>query len=204
MSHSPEIKVSEIFYSVQGEGLRTGQATVFVRFFGCNLRCPFCDTEYALAGDGYEELSVDRIVARVIDFDPCEAVCITGGEPFFQPEGLFNLCSVLKEEGYFIQVETNGSLEYPPGIQIDHVTFSPKTCCDVRYFTVAKELKVVVGTPEDFEKYSEMARRYGFRGPKFIQPDSTSKNSLGVCENLVLKNPDWRLSVQVHKFIGAR
>lgn len=110
-------KISEIFYSVQGEGFYTGTPAVFVRFSGCNLKCSFCDTEHQEGA----WMSNEEIVEAVKAF-PARHIVITGGEP-----GLFlddKLIKLLKDEGCFIQIETNGARKLPEGI--DWITCSPK------------------------------------------------------------------------------
>ena len=75
-----KIKVSEIFYSIQGEGSQIGIPTVFVRLFGCNLRCQWCDTMYDVEGDDYSELSFSELIRKSLSYN-CKNICITGGEP---------------------------------------------------------------------------------------------------------------------------
>jgi 7-carboxy-7-deazaguanine synthase len=99
------MRISEIFYSLQGEGILTGLPTIFVRTTGCNLRCTWCDTQFAYEGGG--EIAVDHIVSNLEDF-PVKRVCITGGEPLLQEE-LPILISRLLDSGYEVSLETNGS-----------------------------------------------------------------------------------------------
>lgn len=100
------MKISEVFYSLQGEGVLMGTPTAFVRTTGCNLDCAWCDTRYAL--EGGTEMSVDMIFAAVERFR-CPFVCITGGEPLIQ-EDVYRLMSTLLENDYHVTVETNGSV----------------------------------------------------------------------------------------------
>ena len=110
-------RVNEIFYSLQGEGFYTGTPAVFLRFSGCNRRCAFCDTDFA----AYTEMSAEEIVAKVSEF-PARHIVVTGGEPLMQLDD--RLVRALKTAGFYIQVETNGSLPAPTGV--DWVTCSPK------------------------------------------------------------------------------
>ena len=103
---------NEIFLSCQGEGVDAGIPTVFVRFQKCNVACRWCDTKYAL-GEGGEELTVDEIVARVVNADKynCNRVYLTGGEPLIRD--ISALVTNLKKIGYSITVATNGTLPRP-------------------------------------------------------------------------------------------
>jgi len=122
------MKVSEIFKSIQGEGLYMGVPTLFVRMYGCNLACPWCDTKYALSGDFkarcYRELIADIYsVAR-----PPIVVCFTGGEPMIQQRLLDQTIKLLKTRGYDIHIETNGTIPPRKGLirDVDFWTISPK------------------------------------------------------------------------------
>ena len=101
------MKVSEIFYSIEGEGIEIGRPEVFIRLTGCNLRCDWCDTKYAL-NDG-KEMSIDEIIQEIRRY-PCKNISITGGEPLLQREELLELVEGLKEMNYWIQLNTNGTI----------------------------------------------------------------------------------------------
>src|SRR5215218_6948470 len=98
------MRISELFYSIQGEGKLMGVPSTFVRASGCNLRCTWCDTPYASWDPEGEELSVDEIVARVTAFGSRHVV-LTGGEPLIMPE-MDALCDALHARGHHITVET--------------------------------------------------------------------------------------------------
>ena len=99
-------RINDIFYSLQGEGHNTGRAAIFIRFSGCNLKCPFCDTDFSQ----YEELSDDDIIERIKDF-PSRFVVLTGGEPSLQVDT--PLIDKLHAHGYEIAMETNGTHPVP-------------------------------------------------------------------------------------------
>jgi len=101
------VEVSEIFYSIEGEGIEIGRPEVFVRLAGCNLRCDWCDTKYAW-NDG-KEMSMDEIIQEISRY-PCKNISITGGEPLLQREKLLRLVEELKEMNCWIQLNTNGTL----------------------------------------------------------------------------------------------
>ena len=115
--------ISELFYSVQGEGLLAGVPSVFVRTSGCNLRCRWCDTPYASSEPEGEQQTVEEIVARVREY-PARHVVLTGGEPMLA-KGIEDLAGRLKEAGYHITIETAGTIE-PDGIACDLASLSPK------------------------------------------------------------------------------
>ncbi len=100
------LKITEIFYSLQGESTTVGLPTVFVRLTGCPLRCGYCDSEYAFYGG--ERLSLDDILAKVASFNP-RYICVTGGEPLAQRECL-TLLRLLCDKGYQVSLETSGAL----------------------------------------------------------------------------------------------
>ncbi|MEF2643691.1 MAG: 7-carboxy-7-deazaguanine synthase QueE, partial [Paramuribaculum sp.] len=110
-------RVNEIFYSLQGEGFFTGSAAVFVRLSGCNRACAFCDTDHR----AFTLMTADEIVAIASKYES-RFVVVTGGEPLLQLDDA--LVGALKAAGFFVAVETNGTLPVPQGV--DWVTCSPK------------------------------------------------------------------------------
>ena len=100
------LRLTEIFYSLQGESLTSGLPTIFVRLTGCPLRCVYCDTEYAFTGG--ERQSLETIIETIRQY-PCKRICLTGGEPLAQPNAI-ELMKRLLSEGYDISLETAGAL----------------------------------------------------------------------------------------------
>jgi 7-carboxy-7-deazaguanine synthase len=115
--------ISEIFYSLQGEGLLTGVPSVFVRTSGCNLRCDWCDTPYASWNPEGDEMTIDEIMARVGSF-PSRHVVLTGGEPMIAA-GIHDLARALRKEGRHVTVETAATVS-PGGLACDLASLSPK------------------------------------------------------------------------------
>jgi len=113
-----KLKINEIFYSIQGEGKSAGLPTIFIRLNGCNFvhGCRWCDTRYANEEDFFE-LTIPDIISTVkkltVKNSMVKSVCITGGEPLYQEEGLKLLVEQLYKRSYYIEVETNGSIEPP-------------------------------------------------------------------------------------------
>lgn len=109
-----DVDLHSIFKTVQGEGPFSGFPAVFVRLAGCNLQCPFCDTEYTL---GRQKVRPAEVAWQVkTKAGSARLVVITGGEPFRQPEALKLLCDELLAAGFFVQIETNGTLPPPDGL----------------------------------------------------------------------------------------
>ena len=179
-------KVNEIFYSIQGEGYFTGTSAVFVRFSGCNLKCPFCDTEHL----GGKMLSDEEIVTE-IERHPALHVVLTGGEPCLQIT--YDLVDKIKATGRQVQIETNGTLV--PPINVDWVTCSPKAGGKTVVVN-PNELKVVY-TGQDMSQYNVYTA-----GVYYLQPCS-GKNTEEVI-NYIKKHPKWKLSLQTHKILNVR
>jgi 7-carboxy-7-deazaguanine synthase len=118
------LRISEIFYSVQGEGMLTGVPSVFVRTSGCNLRCCWCDTPYASWKPEGEQWTPEAVFEQVAAFAPARHVVLTGGEPMLAP-GLPALCRLLRAAGWHITIETAGTLS-PGDLEYDLASLSPK------------------------------------------------------------------------------
>ncbi|HID57066.1 TPA: 7-carboxy-7-deazaguanine synthase QueE [Candidatus Poribacteria bacterium] len=188
------VRVIEIFYSIQGEGHRTGQPMVFVRLAGCNLRCDFCDTKYAWKMERGKRMSEEEILEEVSKYG-CDWVCLTGGEPTLQD--LSKLIPMLREEGYKVAVETNGTIFQKSLRLASWVTVSPKEGADVHplVMEITDELKYVIRSEGDL-------KRIRYHPLIYLQPVDNDPDAVRICVEAVLKNPRWRLSVQVHKLIG--
>lgn len=121
--NAPQIKISEIFYSIQGEGLLAGRPSMFIRLAGCPLRCNYCDTEYALDAKAGKKMSIDEITNKMIKYSPQYAV-ITGGEPMFSPH-ISLLCEKIKKHNVHTTIETAG-IKFVPNLTCDLMSISPK------------------------------------------------------------------------------
>lgn len=155
------MKVNEIFYSIEGEGIRAGYPCVFIRLYGCNLNCLYCDTRYSCEEEQYREMTVDEIVQAVQEYG-CARVTITGGEPTLQSE-FADLVKALAARHFRVNVETNGTvsasdiLEMTDGhplITMDHKSPSSGMSSHMsidNYLGLRSTdvLKFVVGSEED-------------------------------------------------------
>ena len=189
------MRVREIFYSLQGEGRFTGHAAVFIRLSGCNLRCPFCDTDHV---SGAREMTEEEIVVRASAFEGRHAV-ITGGEPALQLTA--SLVDRLHEAGFFVQAETNGTIPLPPGV--DWITCSPKDAPVV--YSRVDELKLLFhpDTVEaDIARLAHIAAEVRSLQPCDTGDPETNAAATAACVAYIKSHPGWRLSLQTHKLIS--
>jgi len=193
-------KVSEIFYSIQGEGLNQGLPFIFIRFSNCNLRCVWCDTKYAW--ESGKEMELEEIIKEVKKFR-CRRICITGGEPYLQ--NLFPIFERLKKEKLFISVETNGTIWQD--IKFNWITVSPKKegikyhkkGYDVRFRKVASEFKYVITGEDDFEFIDNEIEK-----PIILQPVDNNFDISKLIIDYIKNNPDrnFRIKLQLHKILN--
>lgn len=177
-------KINEIFYSLQGEGYYTGTPVVFVRFSGCNLACSFCDTAHQ---EG--TTMTDEAILEAIACYPTKQVVLTGGEPSLWIDESF--ISILKQAGYYVTIETNGTTKLPSNI--DWVTCSPKEGGRVVLDKI-DELKVVY-TGKPVEHFLEVTALH-----YYLQPCSGENTEEVIA--YILAHPKWRLSLQTHKLLN--
>ena len=203
------IKVNEIYYSIQGESSKAGLPCVFVRLTYCNLRCTYCDTEYAFF-DG-KDYSIDEIIEQVKKYN-CNLVEVTGGEPLFQKE-CYDLLNRLCLDGFEVLLETGGSLPIEPvnkAIKIIMDLKCPSSGMEkknlygnINYLKSGDEMKFVIGTREDYEWTKELLKKYELINKCGILFSVV----YGELEPLTLVN--WiledklnvRFQLQMHKFI---
>jgi organic radical activating enzyme len=181
--------ITETFYSIQGEGYHAGTPAFFIRFAGCNLRCPWCDTNHAKRREAYA-----KDLAGEASTYPSTLVILTGGEPTLH--NLFPLVSALRAEGKYVAVETNGTLLTGGHIDLfDWLTVSPKPGWKYDLSALwGNEIKVVLDDVLDPHQFESCFFKHWF-----IQPCS---GNFEPAIRFVKENPRWRLSIQVQKLIG--
>ena len=191
--------IIEIFDSIQGEGCQIGRTATFVRFAGCNLNCPWCDTEWSKAT---EMLTLEELVSR-INFN-MSMVVFTGGEPTLQDlEPIFEAIQK-KKPGHFMTIETNGT--FNTGVlQARYtslwVTCSPKPETNWQCKCCPDEIKYVIDDAITFENI----RAPYDSCPVWLQPQGYDMQaSWAKCFELAMKNPKWRVGVQLHKIMEVR
>lgn len=195
-------KINEIFYSLQGEGHHEGYPSVFVRFSGCNLACSFCDTNHQ---EGI--FMDDDSIIRAINLYKADWVVLTGGEPSMHIDDDF-IHLLKRATGKKIAIETNGT--YPVPESIDWVTVSPKNGFEgagnppirVKH---ANEIKVV-DLGQDLNQYFSLPCRgedtIMYLQPCYVENEADFRKNIMSTVNRVLSNPEWTLSVQLHRFLN--
>lgn len=194
-------KINEIFYSIQGEGCNAGKAAIFVRFSGCNLQCPFCDTQHQ---EG-TMMSAEEIRNSISQY-PAQLVVLTGGEPTLFADR--ELCDAIHASGKLIAMETNGSRVFDTSL-IDHITCSPKY-----EFCPGKEAQLRIGRIDELKVVytldSDMNLYEGIHASSYyLQPcdtGNTAKNEeiIRSLFSYVLQHPKWGISLQLHKILNVR
>jgi len=202
------MRVTEIFFSIQGEGSRAGRPCVFVRFTGCDLRCAYCDTAYAFHGG--RDLSRDEILAEVARH-PSRFVLLTGGEPTLQQE-LPELATDLLARGYEVAVETHGQrpLDALPRAVIRIVDVktpaSGEPTTDFSYLDRLEahdEVKFVVCSEDDFRWSERVVRHHRLEGRVHVlfSPAWGQVDPKDLARWMLASGLEARLSLQVHKVI---
>ena len=204
------LKINEIYHSIQGESTSAGRPCVFVRLTYCNLRCTYCDTEYAFY-EG-EDMSVQR-VSNEIEKYGCKLVEITGGEPLVQADECLELMNKLCKLGYEVMIETGGSLsikDIDPRVKIIMDLKCPSSGMEKKnlyqnlmFLKPNDELKFVIGDRMDYEWTIDVLKKYNLQG-KCIILFSVVFGKLEPVEliNWILKDKlDVRFQLQMHKYI---
>ena len=189
----------EIFESMQGEGRNAGRPCVFVRFAGCNLSCPWCDTDVTRRFTA----SLEDIVSEISRFR-AKSVVLTGGEPTLV-DGMPELVAALKGRGLWIAVETNGTVDAPWLGFVDYVACSPKAeFPDSLALSHADEVRVVASS-EDVVGFCEEVRRRISATDYYVSPcDRGGDIDFATVKSVLARLDGWSLSVQLHKMLGFR
>jgi len=210
------VKVSEIFYSIEGEGIEIGRPEIFIRLAGCNLRCTWCDTKYALE-DG-KEMDIQDIIQEVSAY-PSKNISITGGEPLFQRKELLKLVKELKELGYWIQINTNGTIfdeeifELTDLISMDSKCPSSKMESDLEVlrktedsFASKSQFKFVISNEKDYQYAKNVVLTSLKNGGNIVfQPEWNNMKFVRKLVNLVKKdNLNVKVILQQQKVIWTQ
>ena len=219
------LRLTEIFYSLQGEALTSGLPTIFVRLTGCPLRCVYCDTEYAFTGG--ERQSLETIIETIKSY-PCKRICLTGGEPLAQPNAI-ELMKRLLSDGYEISLETAGALtvanvpkavskvmdlKTPSSGEVDKNLWS-----NLDYLTQHDQIKFVIMNREDYDwaktklsehKLNELVNTVWF-SPMFNVAEGIDDEVSPDVPVLARELAEWiladalpvRFQLQLHKIIWA-
>lgn len=203
------MRVTEIFFSIQGESTHAGRPCVFVRSTGCDLRCGYCDTAYAFHGG--RTMTIEEVVAEV-SRHPARFVCLTGGEPLLQKD-LPALAQTLLDRGYAVSVETHGQLpmdRLPPAVHRIVDLKTPGSGEVHRDFGLLEplngndELKVVVTSQDDFRWAVDRIREHRLDekvGAVLFSPAHGAVTPRDLTEWLLASGLNARLQLQLHKII---
>ena len=190
----------EEFYTIQGEGYWTGTAAHFIRLGGCDVGCVWCDVKESWDASKHESKTVDQILQMVLSSNAKRAV-VTGGEPAMY--NLDQLTTSLNKNGVKTHIETSGV--YPLSGKWHWICFSPKKfkVPDESIYPIADELKVIVYNKSDFEFAEVHAKKVGKDCKLYLQPEwGRIEQVLPLITQYVKENPQWKISLQSHKYMG--
>lgn len=193
------LPLMEAFYSLQGEGFHTGKAAYFLRIGGCDVGCNFCDVKEAWDKNIHPLTTVNEILRNVLE-TKANTVVVTGGEPCLY--NLDHLCLCLKKHNIQLHIETSGSK--PLSGMWDWICLSPKnkTCVYPEFYKIANELKIIVETTDDFLWAEQNASKINADCICSLQPEwSKAEIIIPFIVDYILKNPQWKISLQCHKYM---
>ncbi len=203
------LRLTEIFYSLQGEASRVGLPTVFVRLTGCPLRCTWCDTTYSFTGG--EPASIAAVLAEVAKY-PARQVCVTGGEPLAQKE-CPALLTALCDAGYEVSLETSGALDVStvdPRVSriMDMKAPDSGECARNRwenlpFLNARDEIKIVIASRQDYEWAREQIRGHALtqRCPVLLSPAQGQIQPTELAEWILADGLPVRFQLQLHKLL---
>lgn len=191
------LNVNEIFYSLQGEGGRTGQASIFIRLAKCNLACSFCDTDFERG----VKMSLEEVLKEIEKYN-CKWIIWTGGEPALQLND--KIVAFFKERDYLQAIETNGTKRIPSGI--DYITCSPKQNFEIvkELIPEVDELRFPIQKGDPLPDISILPKTNRYLLSPIFDNDKVIQENVDYCISLIKDNPVWALSLQTHKLIGIR
>jgi len=203
------LRITEIFYSLQGEATRVGLPTVFVRLTGCPLRCTWCDTTYSFTGG--EPATIESVLAEVAKY-PARQVCVTGGEPLSQKECL-PLLTALCDAGYDVSLETSGALDVsavdprvsrimdlkaPDSGEVERNLWANLDCLNAR-----DEIKIVIASRGDYEWARDIMRQRQIDRlcPVLFSPAQGLIEPQSLAEWILADGLNVRFQLQLHKLL---
>ncbi len=204
------LRISEIFYSLQGESSTIGKPTLFVRLTGCPLRCSWCDTEYAFSGGEYWEL--DELVKKIEGYQP-QHICITGGEPLAQKKACEALMKTLCDKNYAVSLETSGSIDVS---QVDKRVvkvmdlkapdsgeMSRNRYENIQYLNETDEVKFVIKSRKDYDWAKMQIQHYQLATITNVifSPCFGDIDERQLAEWIITDNLPVRFQIQLHKVL---
>lgn len=209
VNREPTVRLTEIFYSLQGEAARSGLPTVFIRLTGCPLRCTWCDTEYAFTGG--TPSSIAHILAEVAKY-PTRHVCVTGGEPLAQKSCL-TLLTALCDAGYDVCLETSGALDITPvdprvARIMDLKAPGSGECgknliSNIDALRATDEIKIVIASRTDFDWAKDIIATHKLteRCDVVLSPVANEQNPTELADWILAAGLNVRFQLQLHKLL---
>ncbi|HAT2066731.1 TPA: 7-carboxy-7-deazaguanine synthase QueE [Legionella pneumophila] len=204
-----QLRITEIFHSLQGESVTVGLPTVFVRLTGCPLRCQYCDTAYAFSGG--EVVETDDILNKVASYQ-CQHVCVTGGEPLAQP-GCIPLLGKLCDAGYSVSLETSGARDIASVDQRVMIVMDLKTpdsreadknlLSNLSFLKPTDQIKFVLCSRNDYEWACSMLNEYQLadRVQLLFSPSWNQLNPTDLANWIIQDKLPVRFQLQLHKIL---
>ncbi len=203
------LPIMEHFYTIQGEGYHQGKAAYFVRLGGCDVGCVWCDVKESWDSESHPKMTVEEIVKTIsanrdnnTKFKKSNLVVITGGEPLMH--NLNDLTRLLQEQGFETNIETSGA--HPLSGNWDWICLSPKKFKAPlpEILPLANELKIVIFNKSDFEWAEHYAALVSNDCKLYLQPEWDKSSSVTpLIVDYIKQNPQWQLSLQIHKYINV-
>ena len=193
------LPVMEEFYTIQGEGFHAGKAAWFIRIGGCDVGCHWCDVKESWNPNIFPPLSTNDVARRAID-SGADTVVITGGEPLNYNLDL--LCDLLKKSGMATHIESSGSDKVSG--QWDWICLSPKKTKPPvgEIYAISHELKIIISDESDFKWAEKNKLKVSKNCQLFLQPEwSRREEVISLITDYILKNPEWKVSLQIHKYM---
>ncbi len=203
------LRITEIFYSLQGESNTVGLPTVFIRLTGCPLRCSYCDTAYAFSGGVKQGLA--SIIEQVDQFK-AKYITVTGGEPLAQPV-CHDLMTMLLDKGYAVSLETSGAIDIssvdaraikvmdlktPSSMEMDKNIYQ-----NIEYLSVQDQVKFVIADDVDYQWSKSIMQQYSLenRCQILFSPVMGKMNPTVLAESIIRDNLPVRFQIQLHKYL---
>ncbi len=193
------LPLMEAFYTIQGEGFHKGMASYFVRIGGCDVGCHWCDVKESWNAKLHPPTDTNKIVQDALAYS--NTVVVTGGEPLTWDMG--PITSELKKAGAQIHIETSGA--YPITGTWDWICLSPKKIKlpQQEIYSLANELKVIVFNKDDFKFAQEQASKVNSDCILYLQPEWSNRDKMiPLIVDFVMANPQWKVSLQTHKYLN--
>tara|TARA_B100001093_G_C26856295_1_gene1027546 strand:+ start:314 stop:919 length:606 start_codon:yes stop_codon:yes gene_type:complete len=200
MQLDQEFRVMEHFYTIQGEGYHQGKAAYFVRLGGCDVGCHWCDVKESWEGEAHPIMSIEEIRSNITQ--KTDIVVVTGGEPLVYH--LTDFTQNLKQNGYKTHIETSGA--YALTGSWDWICLSPKKfkLPKKEIYPLANELKCIVYNKHDLKFAQEQASLVDEHCHLYLQPEwSTREKMMPLIVDFVKENPQWRVTLQTHKYLDV-